>query len=435
MKLELLQELSQAGTKVKYATLCEAFEVEKKTGKSKQLQIKDFERYAKLEKDGTWFTVIEVYETPLEKVDNRKNNGKSEASLKALDENRYEQESFFKEDELQLAILWTLGLRAYDSGWRETTKQPAYIPSNELYIAIGLCNDFFKGLTENQYYYTTTNSKAESNTKEYYCYKYQADIAFNGIYDDMKKRTITSFTQLKRKKLLDFAYWKQYRTVYGDIVPCTDTDMIAIHERRFDTLEWFNANHPEKQLANVGDLYTRLTPIEFKSAMDKLNELLKEDIQDYACYHSCFKVIYSLRAIRKELINRGFEIGTTKDEFIRAFRENMAEVVERINNKFLERHIARLEKVRDEHFQKLDEYEQKQQEQQVIRQRTFGRGRIINNEKAPFTAMTDNEVYNKTKELMTLGIQQNLSDDQLEVQKNINDIASKNVMLEASRSN
>ena len=416
MNLDLLKE--NVGNKVKYATLCEAFGVEKKTGKSKQLQIKDFERYVKLEKDGTWFTVIEVYDIPKEKVDGR---GKSEASLKALDENRFEQESFFKEDELQLAILWTLGLRAYESGWKETTKQPAYIPSNELYIAIGLCNDFFKGLTANQHYYTITNSKG-SVEKEYYCYKYQADIAFKGLYQDMKSKTITAFNQLKRKKLVDFSYWKQYRTIHGEVFPCNDEQMIAIHERRFDTMEWFNQNH-RKQLDNVGDLYTKLSHKEFKEAMAKLTELLKEDIEDYDCYYSCFKVIYSLRAVRRELTNRGFDLGTTKQDFILAFQDSMKDVVARINEKFAERHIERVEKVRQEHIEKF-EMEIKQEETK----RGFGKRHTT--PKSQFTAMANDELYEQTKGLTLLVIQKDLTPEQVKTQKQINNIVAHNIANE-----
>ena len=139
-------ELLQVGTKVKYATLCEAFGVEKKTGKSKQLQMKEFERYIKMEKEGTWFNIVEIYSEPKEKVDGRKDNGKSEASQKALEENRHEQESFFSPDELQLALLWTLGLRAYSKNAGEKVFTTT-IPQNELYVAVGLCNEYFNLLT------------------------------------------------------------------------------------------------------------------------------------------------------------------------------------------------------------------------------------------------------------------------------------------------
>ena len=87
MKLGMLN----VGSKVRYGNLCEVFGVEKKTGKSKILQLKDFERYIRLEKEGVWFHILEVYDTPLEKVDNRKYNGKHENSLKALEEHRHVQ--------------------------------------------------------------------------------------------------------------------------------------------------------------------------------------------------------------------------------------------------------------------------------------------------------------------------------------------------------
>lgn len=64
----------------KYKELYELFGEEKKTGKSKQLQIKDWERYINLEKvEKANFVVHKIYSTPLPKVDGRKtgNTGKN----------------------------------------------------------------------------------------------------------------------------------------------------------------------------------------------------------------------------------------------------------------------------------------------------------------------------------------------------------------------
>lgn len=59
--------------KYKYKELCELFGEEKKTGKSKQLQIKDWERYINLEKvEKANFIIHKIYDTPLPKVDGRK---------------------------------------------------------------------------------------------------------------------------------------------------------------------------------------------------------------------------------------------------------------------------------------------------------------------------------------------------------------------------
>ena len=57
MNLELLQ----VGTKVKYPMLCQAFGEKPKTGNSKPSQLKEFEKYVRFEKEGTWFHILEIY--------------------------------------------------------------------------------------------------------------------------------------------------------------------------------------------------------------------------------------------------------------------------------------------------------------------------------------------------------------------------------------
>ena len=64
MNLELLQ----VGTKVKYPMLCQAFGEKPKTGNSKPSQLKEFEKYVRFEKEGTWFHILEIYDQPLEKA-------------------------------------------------------------------------------------------------------------------------------------------------------------------------------------------------------------------------------------------------------------------------------------------------------------------------------------------------------------------------------
>lgn len=59
MNLDLLK----IGTKVKYPTLCQAFGETPKTGNSKPKQLKEFEKYVKFDKQGTWFHILEIYES------------------------------------------------------------------------------------------------------------------------------------------------------------------------------------------------------------------------------------------------------------------------------------------------------------------------------------------------------------------------------------
>ncbi|PJI07660.1 MULTISPECIES: hypothetical protein [Clostridium] len=60
-----------------YKIICGALEEPIKTGKSKQLQLKEWTRYFNYIKEGNGFLITEIYNVPKEKIDNR---GKSEGS-------------------------------------------------------------------------------------------------------------------------------------------------------------------------------------------------------------------------------------------------------------------------------------------------------------------------------------------------------------------
>lgn len=54
-----------------YKVLCEGLNEPVKTGKAKQLQLKDWERYFEYGKSGNSFIIHKIYDSPSEKVDNR----------------------------------------------------------------------------------------------------------------------------------------------------------------------------------------------------------------------------------------------------------------------------------------------------------------------------------------------------------------------------
>ncbi|MGE4213591.1 MAG: hypothetical protein AB7E42_02280 [Anaerotignaceae bacterium] len=73
----------QAGQVIKnYKELCNILNEPIKTGKSKQIQLKEFERYFSYHKQGNSFIIDEVYAEPKPKVDNRCNNGGHIANTK-----------------------------------------------------------------------------------------------------------------------------------------------------------------------------------------------------------------------------------------------------------------------------------------------------------------------------------------------------------------
>ncbi len=60
-----------------YKELCTILNEETKTGKAKQLQLKNWKRYFDWEKDGQKFIIVDVYDTPLPKEDLRKKGNNS----------------------------------------------------------------------------------------------------------------------------------------------------------------------------------------------------------------------------------------------------------------------------------------------------------------------------------------------------------------------
>ncbi|WP_406542436.1 hypothetical protein [Clostridium ljungdahlii] len=74
-KLELNKEYKN------YKVLCIILEEKIKNGKSKKLQLQDWSRYFKYHKIGNKFIIDEIYDTPKEKIDNRKgHSGKNKNS-------------------------------------------------------------------------------------------------------------------------------------------------------------------------------------------------------------------------------------------------------------------------------------------------------------------------------------------------------------------
>ena len=60
-----------------YKELCAILNEEAKTGKAKQLQLKDWKRYFDWEKDGQKFIIVDIYDTPLPKEDLRRKGNNS----------------------------------------------------------------------------------------------------------------------------------------------------------------------------------------------------------------------------------------------------------------------------------------------------------------------------------------------------------------------
>jgi hypothetical protein len=76
-----LNNISEGQIFKNYKELCAEINQPIKTGKSKQLQLLDWERFFEFSRSGNSFIINKIYETPIEKVDNR---GKSEGSRRSI---------------------------------------------------------------------------------------------------------------------------------------------------------------------------------------------------------------------------------------------------------------------------------------------------------------------------------------------------------------
>ena len=62
-QLNVVREKLEVGKQYKYKDLCEVFGFDyKKTGNTRKKYLAIFDRYMKLEKNKTWFTVVEIYD-------------------------------------------------------------------------------------------------------------------------------------------------------------------------------------------------------------------------------------------------------------------------------------------------------------------------------------------------------------------------------------
>ena len=428
----------QVGKVYSYRELCELFSEKQATSDSKKAQLKrwacnfnwDYPINPKTKKPSKKFRIVEVYDTPLEKVDNRKHNGKHENSLKSLEEHRHVQESFFEPNELQLALLWLLGYHGYTHGIDEDTAFTVMMPQHELYVAIGLCNDFFRMLSRDKHYYAK-----KSSTDEGEFHLWMANITLDGIYSDMRSKTMTAFNQLQRKKVLHYSYWKSYGTSTRKEIPFTDKQMKLFLSIRQDTFEWWEEVHPDRTVPNIGDVYMKLTPKEVREFEEKLLELLMRSghFDGITHYSSCFKVTFDIRTIKRELSTRGYDTGETMLSFLSSYREGMQEVVSRVNNKFLERCDGVVASARKVHLEKWKEYERKALEysekhsQRQRREGVKGFGKTLKPVEPPkrvYVDLLDYEMYNKTIELVHLGISMHLTMEQLSLLQGIEYIIS-----------
>lgn len=176
-----------AGEYKNYRLICSAMKWKIQSGKAKQLQLKELERYCEYHKKGNSFIVDKVFETPIPKVDNRKgNSGKSEGS-------RGNNTGIYIENVEKIL------LNHFSYVYSKNYGDPYYSNNNELGKVCGFINSNFKVANVNRGAYTEI-AKEKGVVNELAC-KHILDLtkdSFKGVIErtlsKLQKQGYLSYT-------------------------------------------------------------------------------------------------------------------------------------------------------------------------------------------------------------------------------------------------
>lgn len=172
--------------KYKYKALCEVLNVEqKKSTNSKKAQLKEIQQYINVIKEGTWYTVVEIYSTPKEKIENR---GKSEGSR--------------NNHSIYANLIDTL-LLDYLVKKRDNLKSCTIdATNNQIAVATGIVNRNYRAAVSNQKKFIKKINKDFALNNNRYCV-YDTLISIKGKVRELVKG---SLDRLQRKKILSYEY-------------------------------------------------------------------------------------------------------------------------------------------------------------------------------------------------------------------------------------
>ena len=364
----------QVGQEFKnYKTLCDFLETSTKTGKSKQIQLKEWQRHFTYEKQGNKFIILEIHYNKLERVDNRKNNTFVV---------QHKQPSFFNEEsELSTSTLFLLSQALPFTREHIDDKNYRVIPfkTHDFYREIGYCNHNYQTLTE------LHGSYAKAIPSRLSSYILQ------DTGRKMKKFTQTVLSQMKRQGLLDWSYSKAWiEHVYDENTSrIIDTiEHVATIEEKGRIMEGmnhafnkWNEKYPEKKLKNIYGIYMVLSKSEREKVFDWARDYIREYIPKYEYSYSTYEVIFIPQVIIRELFNRGF----TEDELFNNYSAledgNDKSQIKTVNGKFMNYSTGRL---KDKFYTDMEAYNEWERTHRPI-----GLVRNFTPPKEPYVVMED----------------------------------------------
>ncbi|WP_194190363.1 hypothetical protein [Clostridium chrysemydis] len=264
MQIENLKE----GQVIKnYKELCNILGKETKVGKSKQLQIKDFDRYFKYKKEGNKFIIEEIYQIAKEKVDKRLIGVYTEdleRIILRMCKKMNENENYSKIELSVSGMLMQLNMinANYNIGRYHMSKL-----SNYTRIPIDTVRDFYNNTSNNLRYAVERVLKQLQDRcliKWSYIYKIQT---CGGVYKEATDRDLFNIAESEREVLNEMNYSSKSQ---------------VISDGKYNNFNKMVLNYLEK--SNIKKYYSAfkiITTYKFQEfLMDDKNELLELRLED-----------------------------------------------------------------------------------------------------------------------------------------------------------
>jgi len=276
----------ELGQEVKnYKVLCQMLDQETATGKQKQLQLENFQRYFEYQKVGQKFIIIDIFNEPLEKEDKRK-RGNNSVYVKYI----------------EVILLHYL------------SKQKNYtciLRKNQIWLLLGMINNKYEKI-----------SQKELEALDYYTNAFAVNHFYQRCNRRLERILFTALNNLKHRKLL--SYFEQVV-----IVPVEGPGFIADDDniRRLDAVS-------RSVLESMGfesmiQVYCRFKSKEF---YDEVNNRLME-LYNWKYSFKQYKLIYTPENIIKAIPESEVQLQklTLNEQIINAINNNAQVLLEKNN--------------------------------------------------------------------------------------------------------
>lgn len=285
------------GDVITYKDICKLLEVEPKTGNTRQKHWNEFKRYCKLEPvSRSKQRVVEIYDTPVEKVDGRKGNGQHPNSQKALEEYGHQR---------TIPAQYFYSVLGYV--YADCTEQVIIVGINELRTQVGIGNNSTAKLMYNK-----------QDLKQDLDLDWEViNAVFANLYNSMNNKI--SCTGIQLDKLLVFTDGTKRLATKQEKELIQQAEELAIVGTRFK---------------EYSEIYTNGNKSERELVKHHKTKHLKQLIPNYCSDSSCFVIQRSV-------------LDTTVDY------ETAKQLKQQINTLFYEHEVARVTKRFDDELAKI----------------------------------------------------------------------------------